>query len=115
MAGKSGTSGGAARGVHPDAWMMAYNKDIVVGTWAGNTGANGAGRPTSAFGVNAGETILAGFINGLPAEWNHWYQKPADVVAKGPEIYLAGTQDMPGGCAEERKAAPPPSLGDSDD
>jgi membrane peptidoglycan carboxypeptidase len=104
MAGKSGTTGGSALGVHSDAWMMAYNRDIVVGGWAGNTGQNGAGRAISAFGVNTGETLLASFINALPADWNHWYQKPADLVARNGELYLPGTQNNPD-CAQ----APTPS------
>ena len=107
MAGKSGTSGGNAIGVHPDAWMMAYNKDIVVGSWAGNTGANGAGRPTTAFGVNTGSTILASFINGLPANLNRWFQQPSGLVNKGGEIYLSGTENMPA-CSPK----PTPSPGD---
>ena len=37
MAGKSGTTGGSATGIHQDAWMMAYNPKIVVGGWTGNT------------------------------------------------------------------------------
>ncbi|MEA2683507.1 MAG: hypothetical protein QOK05_1835 [Chloroflexota bacterium] len=110
MASKSGTSGGASAGVHPDAWMMAYNKDIVVGAWAGNTGANGAGRPTSAFGVNTGSTMLASFINGMPADLNHWYQQPPGLVSKGGEIYLSGTETMPACSAPSQ--APAPGTGD---
>jgi len=106
MAAKSGTSGGAALGVHSDAWMMAYNKDIVVGAWAGNTGPGGA-HTMSAFGVNTGETTLASFINGLPADWNHWYQKPADLVSKYGELFLPGTQDSQA-CAA---VAPPVDSG----
>ncbi|MFN2464753.1 MAG: transglycosylase domain-containing protein [Candidatus Dormibacteria bacterium] len=103
MAGKSGTTGGTASGVHPDAWMMAYNRDIVVGAWAGNTGVNGAGHPMSAFGVNTGETTLAKFINGLPADMNHWYQAPSGVVSRNGEVYLAGTETT-ANCSQ-----PPPS------
>lgn len=127
MAGKSGTSGGSANGVHPDAWMMAYNKDMVVGSWAGNTGANGAGNPTTAFGVNTGETILAGFINGLPTDMNHWYQRPAGLVDRGGEIYLTGTEKMPdcssstpaegdgGGKKKDKKPPPKPPGGGGGD
>ncbi|HEY8740533.1 MAG TPA: transglycosylase domain-containing protein [Candidatus Dormibacteraeota bacterium] len=109
MAGKSGTTGGSAVGVHPDAWMMAYNKDIVVGAWAGNTGAGGAGHPMSAFGINTGETTLAAFINGLPADWNHWYKQPSDLVSKGGELYLSGTQNTPS--CQQSAPAPAPSHG----
>ncbi|MGI8610230.1 MAG: transglycosylase domain-containing protein [Candidatus Dormibacteria bacterium] len=104
MAGKSGTTGGSALGIHSDAWMMAYNRDIVVGAWAGNTGADGRSSTMSAFGVNTGETTLASFINGLPADLNHWYQKPTDLVQKGSEIYLPGTENLHQACT----AAPPP-------
>ena len=98
MAGKSGTTGGATVGLHSDAWMMAYNRDIVVGAWAGNTGADGRSSTISAFGVNTGETTLAGFINGLPANLNHWYQEPAGLVQKGGELYLPGTENQQQGC-----------------
>ena len=104
MAGKSGTTGGAQVGVHSDAWMMAYNHDIVAGAWAGNTGADGRSSTISAFGVNTGETTLAGFINGLPADMNHWYQQPAELVPNGGELYLPGTENVQQSCF-----GPPPS------
>lgn len=97
MAGKSGTTGGSETGVHQDAWMMAYNPDIVVGAWAGNTGANGAGKSITAFGTNVGSTVLREFINGLPADMHDWFQRPAGLTqGKSGEIYLAGTENMPG-------------------
>jgi membrane peptidoglycan carboxypeptidase len=91
MASKSGTTGAAQVGVHQDAWMMAYNHDIVVGGWAGNTVAGGAGKNISAFGVDTGNTMLAGFINGLPASMNDWYQRPANLTVSGGELYLPGS------------------------
>ncbi|MDQ6748561.1 MAG: transglycosylase domain-containing protein, partial [Candidatus Dormibacteraeota bacterium] len=133
MAGKSGTTGGSAAGIHPDAWMMAYNKDVVVGAWAGNTGVNGAGHPTGAFGVNTGATTLASFINGLPADMNHWYQPPAGVVSRNGEVYLQGTENTvncsapiqsqpgPGGGGDKKKHGgepqplPPPPHGGGGD
>jgi membrane peptidoglycan carboxypeptidase len=99
MASKSGTSGASQIGVHQDAWMMAYNHDIVVGGWAGNTGAGGAGNPISAFGVETGSTMLADFINNLPAGMNHWYQQPSGLVSRGGELYLPGTENLAGGCS----------------
>jgi membrane peptidoglycan carboxypeptidase len=97
MASKSGTTGGSQAGVHPDAWMMAYNPDIVVGAWAGNTGPNGAGKPVSAFGVNVGSTMLREFINGLPSNVRNWYGVPAGISkGKSGEIYLAGTEGLAG-------------------
>jgi membrane peptidoglycan carboxypeptidase len=97
MASKSGTTGGTQAGVHPDAWMMAYNPDIVVGAWAGNTGPNGAGKPVSAFGVNVGSTVLREFINGLSASFHDWYAAPPGISkGKSGEIYLAGTEGLAG-------------------
>jgi membrane peptidoglycan carboxypeptidase len=97
MASKSGTTGGTQAGVHPDAWMMAYNPDIVVGAWAGNTGPNGGGKPISAFGVNVGSSILREFINGLPASFHDWYATPPGISkGKSGEIYLAGTEGLQG-------------------
>ena len=115
MAGKSGTTG-ANDQFHRDAWMMAYNPDIVIGGWVGNTSPNtvnnGAGYcPASqprcaspgavgAFGTETGQFILAPFINGLPSNMSDWYKRP-DGIVNGPgcggtggnEIYLAGTQN----------------------
>jgi len=94
MAAKSGTTDtGQSNNLHPDAWMMAYSPDIVVGAWAGSTGPDGKGAPTSAFGVNVGQTISARFINGLPRSLGHWYTRPGGLV-QGPagELFLPGTQ-----------------------
>ncbi|MHB8510105.1 MAG: transglycosylase domain-containing protein [Candidatus Dormibacteria bacterium] len=96
MASKSGTSGGTEVGVHQDAWMMAYNRDIVVGSWAGNTAANGPGRSVSAFGIDTGSTMLAPFINSLPAQWVNWYQQPPGVVSAQGEVFMPGTENDPG-------------------
>ena len=105
MAGKSGTTGGAVVGVHRDAWMMAYNPDIVIGAWAGNTAPNtvngGAGKNISSFGTDVGTTILGPFINGLPGSMKDWYRRPDGIVSgggcpgtdSGDEIYLAGTEN----------------------
>jgi len=94
MAAKSGTTDtGQGNNLHPDAWMMAYSPDIVVGAWAGNTGPDGKGGPTSAYGVNVGQTISARFINGLPRSLSHWYARPAGLVqGSGGELFLPGTQ-----------------------
>ena len=102
MASKSGTTGGTQIGVHPDAWMMAYNPDIVVGAWAGNTGPSGKGQPTTAFGVNVGSTISAHFINGLPHDLSHWYSRPSGLVQRGGELFLPGTQGNP--CSQDDTA-----------
>jgi penicillin-binding protein 2D len=110
MAGKSGTTGGSVSKRHRDAWMMAYNSDIVVGAWAGNTAPNtengGAGKDISAFGTEVGQYILGPFINGLPGSMSNWYKRPDGIAtgngcpgdsgtgsAGGSEIFLAGTQN----------------------
>jgi membrane peptidoglycan carboxypeptidase len=107
MAGKSGTTDlGTGANLHPDAWMMAYNPQIVVGAWAGNTNPTppGYGKPTSAYGVNVGQQILAQFINNLPNSITGWYQRPNGIVSGNGcpgqsgtgggsgEIYLSGTE-----------------------
>jgi penicillin-binding protein 2D len=102
MAGKSGTTGGNTTGVHNDAWMMAYNPNIVVGAWGGNTAPDGGGGTISAFGTEVGQQILAPFINGLPSNMRDWYRQPAGIVngsgcradrpSGGREIFLAGTE-----------------------
>ena len=109
MAAKSGTSGGAQVGVHPDAWMMAYNPAIVVGAWAGNTGANGQGKPTSAFGVNVGSTALREFVNSLPQQYTRWYSRPGGLTQsqRSSELFLAGTENQPCATQPVAPAAPP--------
>ncbi len=95
MAAKSGTTGNDT-GVHPDAWMMAYSQDGVVGAWAGNTAADGPGSPTAAFGTDVGKTITTRFINGLPGSPSRWYSRPSGVVqGRGGELFLSGTQNQP--------------------
>jgi membrane peptidoglycan carboxypeptidase len=96
MAGKSGTTGSDAL-LHPDAWMMAYNPKIVIGSWAGNTGPNG--HAMRAFGTNVGSTITAQFINSLPDTYRGWYPGSPDGLVRGGgcsnqsnELYLQGTE-----------------------
>ena len=120
MASKSGTSGGNQVGVHPDAWMMAYNPDIVVGAWGGNTGPNGAGKPVRAFGTNVGSTILREFVNSLPGNFRDWYSRPSGLVdGKGcpgqpdasHELFLEGTKpDCTGSQPSPTPTTPSPSA-----
>jgi len=105
MASKSGTSGGARVGVNNDAWMMAYNPDIVVGAWAGNTGADGRGGTISAFGVNVGQTVMAEFVNHLPATYRGWYSRPPGLVSRNGTLFLPGTQ--PASCRAPADASAP--------
>jgi membrane peptidoglycan carboxypeptidase len=112
MAGKSGTTGGANTGAtHPDAWMMGYNPNIVVGAWAGNTAANGRGRLVSTFGTEVGQRVLASFINGLPTTITSvpWYTPPAGITTGYGcgyrEYYLTGASQTTG-CFRNQPVAP---------
>jgi len=112
FAGKSGTSGGSQTGVHPDSWMLAYSPDIVVGAWAGNTGPNGRGQPTSAFGTDVGSTISAEFVNALPAAYSHWFGQPSGLVkTKSGELALPGTESLCGGPSGDEGADQQGSIG----
>ena len=108
MAGKSGTSGSDGTGIR-DAWMMAYNPDIVVGAWAGNTSAGG-GTAITTYGVDTGRSMLGPFINSLEPGWNHWYTQPRNLVARRGELYLAGT-DQPDPCGRNSFSDTPSSPG----
>src|SRR5487761_498014 len=95
MASKTGTSDNGNGGI-PDSWIMAYNPDIVLGVWVGNTAPNGGGGLITAFGESVGSTIAARFINALPASMRDWYSQPPGIVhgcgAEAQEIFLKGTQ-----------------------
>ena len=79
MASKTGTSDNGKGGI-PDSWIMAYNPDIVIGVWVGNTAPNGGGGLIRAYGENVGLTIMKRFVNALPSGMHNWYAKPAGVV-----------------------------------
>jgi membrane peptidoglycan carboxypeptidase len=95
MASKTGTSDNGKGGI-PDSWIMAYNPDIVVGVWVGNTAPNGGGGLITAFGESVGSTIMARFVNALPPSMEGWYKQPPGIVhgcgAQAQEIFLTGTQ-----------------------
>src|SRR4029077_9211489 len=95
MASKTGTSDNGKGGI-PDSWIMAYNPDIVVGVWVGNTAPNGGGGLIAAFGESVGSTIMARFVNALPPSMEDWYKPPPGIVhgcgAQAQEIFLSGTQ-----------------------
>ena len=78
MASKTGTSDNGHGGI-PDSWILAYNPDIVVGVWVGNTGPNGKGGVINAYGENVGLTEMRRFINALPANMDGWYSVPPGV------------------------------------
>jgi membrane peptidoglycan carboxypeptidase len=108
MASKTGTSDNGNGGI-PDSWIMAYNPDIAVGVWVGNTGANGKGGLIRAYGENVGLTIMKRFVNALPSNMRDWYSRPS-----GVKIGCGGdSQDpfLPGACTTS--ASPTPSASPS--
>jgi penicillin-binding protein 2D len=96
MAAKTGTTGSATQ-PPTDAWVMAYNPDIVIGSWVGHTGPNGQGGTITSYGEAVGDTLMASFVNGLPANYSEWYKAPAGLVAaKGSgDPRLPGTESLP--------------------
>ncbi|TMD08732.1 MAG: hypothetical protein E6J02_04305 [Chloroflexi bacterium] len=96
MASKTGTTG-AGLGSTRDAWIMAYNPNIVVGAWVGNTGADGKGGTVNTYGEYVATTVMAEFVNGLPSTMRSWYQAPAGLTAakKGGDPLLSGTENLP--------------------
>lgn len=104
MASKTGTSDNGHGGI-PDSWIMAYNPDIAVGVWVGNTGPNGKGGLIRAYGENVGLTTMRLFVNALPDDMRNWYTKPPGVtIGCG-----ADTQDpfLPGPCASPTPSPSP--------
>ena len=79
MASKTGTSDNGTGGI-PDSWIMAYNPDIVVGVWVGNTAPNGGGGLIRAYGENVGLTTMKRFVNALPSNMRDWYSQPPGIV-----------------------------------
>ena len=117
MASKTGTTGGGSGTQTRDAWIMAYNPNIVAGAWVGNTAAGGGGGGITTYGELVGDTIMRSFVNGLPQTYRDWYQRPSGIVdAKGcdgkPEIFLAGTEKL--GCSGANPSpSPSPSASPS--
>ncbi len=110
MASKTGTSDNGSGGI-PDSWIMAYNPDIVVGVWVGNTAPNGGGGLIRAYGENVGLTIMKRFVNGLPPNMRDWYSRPAGVV----QGCGSDTQDpfLQGGCTQSPSPTTSPSASPS--
>ncbi|MFI5283550.1 MAG: transglycosylase domain-containing protein [Candidatus Dormibacterales bacterium] len=79
MASKTGTSDNGTGGI-PDSWIMAYNPDIVVCVWVGNTAPNGGGGLIRAYGENVGLTTMKRFVNALPSNMRDWYSQPPGIV-----------------------------------
>ena len=94
MASKTGTSDNGRGGI-PDSWILAYNPNIVVGVWVGNTAPNGGGGLITAYGEQVGKTTMKRFINALPGNMRDWYSQPPGVTkgcngANTQYIFLAG-------------------------
>jgi len=106
MASKTGTSDNGDGGI-PDSWILAYNPDIVVGVWVGNTGPNGKGGLIRAYGENVGLTTMRIFINALPGNMRDWYSQPSGVkIGCGTD---SRDPFLPGAC----QASPTPSSSPS--
>ena len=107
MASKTGTTGASTK-APTDAWIMAYNPDIVVGSWVGNTGANGQGGSITTYGEAVADNLLSQFINGLPAGYSDWYSQPPGLVAgkHGGDPLLPGTEALPT-CSDHGGGGPP--------
>ena len=119
MASKTGTSDDG-HGQIPDSWVMAYNPDIVIGTWVGNTAPNGGGGRILAFGESVGSSLLRYFVNALPGKMRDWYGQPNGIARGcqgGTEIFLTGTENMcpspspsPAACSSPTSSTTSPLL-----
>jgi membrane peptidoglycan carboxypeptidase len=103
LAAKSGTTNiGSSTG---DGWLMSYNPDVVIATWAGHTSNNPTeGNATKGFfGVNLATPIVDPFLKLLPGRWKDDFTRPSDVSTAncgssglsvadiGPDYILQGT------------------------
>ena len=117
MASKTGTSDNGKGGI-PDSWIMAYNPDIVIGVWVGNTAPNGGGGVITAFGESVASTIMARFVNALPQTMRDWYTQPPGIVhgcgAQAQEIFLKGTQGCTPGTPSTPTATASPTASPSE-
>jgi membrane peptidoglycan carboxypeptidase len=114
MASKTGTSDNGRGGI-PDSWIMAYNSDIVAGVWVGNTAPNGGGGLITAIGEMVGKSVMARYINALPANMKGWYSQPSGVTlgcngANTQYLFLAGgCNATPSPSSASPTASPSPS------
>ena len=98
FAAKSGTTNiGTATG---DGWMMTYNPDVVVATWAGHTSNKPSeGNATKGFfGVTGAQVITAPFLKAMGSRWKSDFKAPSDVKqvnCQSSGVDTAGTP--PGG------------------
>lgn len=118
MASKTGTSDNGRGGI-PDSWIMAYNPDIVVGVWVGNTAPDGGGGLIKAYGEMVGKSVMKRFVNALPANMRNWYSQPAGITrgCNGKDtqyIFLAGgCNATPSAASPTASASPSPSASPS--
>ena len=114
MASKTGTSDNG-HGQIPDSWIMAYNPNIVIGSWVGNTAPNGGGGYLTAFGGDVGHTLMAYFVNGLPNNMRSWYTQPSGLVhgCSGHELLLPGTENLCPSPTPSPSPSPSPSASPS--
>jgi membrane peptidoglycan carboxypeptidase len=103
LAAKSGTTNiGSATG---DGWLMSYNPDVVIATWAGHTSDDPtAGNATrNFFGVNLAQPVVDVFLRSMPGRWKSDFTKPDGVSTAscggaglsqadpGPDYIIQGT------------------------
>jgi penicillin-binding protein 1A len=114
MASKTGTSDNG-HGQIPDSWIMAYNPNIVIGSWVGNTAPNGGGGYLTAFGGDVGHTLMAYFVNSLPNSMRSWYSQPSGLVhgCSGNELLLPGTENLCPSPTPSPSPSPSPSASPS--
>jgi membrane peptidoglycan carboxypeptidase len=118
MASKTGTSDNGRGGI-PDSWIMAYNPDIAVGVWVGNTAPDGGGGLITAYGEMVGKSVMKRFVNALPANMHNWYSQPAGITkgCNGKDtqyIFLAGgCNATPSPVSPTASASPSPSASPS--
>jgi penicillin-binding protein 1A len=113
MASKTGTSDNGKGGI-PDSWIMAYNPNIVIGVWVGNTAPNGGGGLIKALGEQVGRTLMKRFVNNLPANMREWYSRPSGVStgcgSDSKDPFLQGTCTSPTPSTPSPTATPSPAL-----
>ena len=85
MAAKSGTTniqnadGSISTG---DGWLMVYNPDVVIASWAGHTSNDPThGSATRNFyGVDEGTTIVSPFLRSMKDRWHDKFVQPSNVT-----------------------------------
>ena len=103
LAAKSGTTNvGTSTG---DGWLMAYNPDVVIATWAGHTSNDPKeGNATKGmFGVYLAQPIVDPFLKNMPGRWQSDFIKPSNIASAtcgqgglsvpdpvDPELIIAG-------------------------